>query len=277
MSVAFIAPGLAMRIGGGRVALWHSLRTAQVPAIGFSGPTPGTIGGLSGWWDAGALSGMWDSNRQPLGGWDSPIGGIVDKSGNGVTMLPYSFGTAVGPATAVPRLSGYLGGAGRVAGGAGTLSPALDPDIGFQVPGLGAPASSGWTRFLVWSRPNWRQNSGRESSPVTLLAFGAQPIVQASSSSPADTLVLFPGVTQAALSHSLARRHTHSLVLRYTSGRGVDVWLDNTQVGAAVGNPLSSVPTAPMTFLHDTTPRGGAQCWFHEAAAWERSLSEDAL
>jgi len=91
MSVAFIAPGLAMRIGGGRVALWRPLLATQVLATSFSGPTPNTIGGLSGWWDAGASSGMWDLNQQPLGGWNSPIGGLADKSGNGLTMLPYTF------------------------------------------------------------------------------------------------------------------------------------------------------------------------------------------
>ena len=107
------------------MALWRPSLATQVLATSFSGPTPNTIGGLSGWWDAGASSGMWDLNQQPLGGWNSPIGGIADKSGNGLTMLPYTFNTAAGPATAVPRLNGFLGGAGRVAGSAGAMVPAL--------------------------------------------------------------------------------------------------------------------------------------------------------
>ncbi len=272
-----IAPGLAMRIGGGRVALWEPLRTGQVATAGFSGPFPSAIDGLSGWWDAGALSGICDANRQPVIGWNSAAGAIVDKSGNGRTMLPYSFSAPAGPAAATPRLSSLLGGVGRVAGGAGTLAPALDPDLGFQVPAPSAPASSGWTHFLVWSRPNWRQNSGRDALPITLLAFGAQPILQAFSSSPADSLILFPGVSQTVLATSLARRHTHSIVLRYTPGRGVDAWLDSAGVSAEATNPIPSLPAAPMTFLHDTTLLGGAQCWFHEAASWERSLTDSEI
>ncbi len=274
MSVAMIAPGLAMRLSAGRLALWRPLRTTQPSTASFAGPFPSFINGLSGWWDAGAFSGMWDLNRQPLAGWNSPIGGIMDKSGNGLTMVPYNFGVSAGPAIATPRLNGFVGGAGRVAGGAGTLIPALDPDLGFQIPGFGAPSDAGWTLSLIWSRPNWRQNSGRDSAPITLVAFGTQPVLQALSSSPSDSLTLFPGASQAVLTTSLPRRHTHSVVLRNTPGRGVDAWLDDVQVAAAVANPLTTLSSALVTFLHDTTLLGGAQCWFHEAAAWKRSLTD---
>jgi hypothetical protein len=139
---------------------------------------------------------------------------------------------------------------------------------------LSVSASSGWTRYLVWSRPNWRQNSGRDTLPITLLAFGSQPVLQALSSSPADQLILFPGSSQTVLATSLSRRHTHSVVIRYTPGRGVDAWLDKALVATAVANPLASSSAAPLTFLHDTTLLGGAQCWFHEAATWERPLAD---
>ena len=41
-----------------------------------------------------------------------------------------------------------------------------------------------------------------------------------------------------------------------------------------VGNPISSSAAKPMVLLHDTTVLGGAQCWLHEAATWERALAD---
>jgi hypothetical protein len=93
MSVALVAPRLAMGIGGGRLALWRSLRTATASGTDFMGPFPSAIPGLSGWWDAGTWSGMLDSGGQPLGGWNSAVARIVDKSGSGRAMMPYACAT----------------------------------------------------------------------------------------------------------------------------------------------------------------------------------------
>ena len=174
----------------------------------------------------------------------------------------------------MPRLVGLLGGVGRIAGGSGTLAPALDPDLGFQLPATPFGSGSVWTRYLVWSRPNRRQNSTLDTFPITLMATGATPILQVDSVGVPNRLILFPGASQTILSTTLERRHTHSLALRHTPGQGIDVWLDGIRVATAATNPLPSAATQPMTLLHGTNLLGGAQCWLHEVALWERALSD---
>jgi hypothetical protein len=211
-------------------------------------------------------------------GWNSLVTSLSDKSTNSAPLTSYSFATAAGLPAATPRLSGLLGGLGRVAGGTSTLAPALDPDLGFQVPNVSLGSSLSWTRYLVWSRPNWRQNSGRDSNAIALISSGETPLLQADSATGLNRLLLFPGgVSQTILTSALTRRHTHSIVLRNTPGAGVDVWLDGTRVAGNVANPISTLSATPMVLLHDTTLSGGAQCWFHEAATWERALSDGEI
>lgn len=142
---------------------------------------PSEISGLSGWWDASDPLTSLDLGGQPILGWNSLVTSLSDKSAHGTPLTSYTFANAAGLPTAAPRLSGLLGGLGRLAGGAGTLAPALDPDLGFQVPNVSLGASLSWTCYLVWSRPNWRQNSGRDSSPITLISNGGIPVLQADS------------------------------------------------------------------------------------------------
>jgi hypothetical protein len=195
MSVAFVAPGRSMRIGLGQIALWRPLRTAPSAAGdgSFNGPWPNAIAGLSGWWDAGGLADAIGAAGMPVGGWNSATASLRDKSGNSVALAPYSFGPATGPPAMTPRLSALLGGLGRAAGGPGSLTPALDPDLGFQVANASFQSSVAWTRYLVWSRPNWRQNSGRDANPITLIASGNTPVLSADSASGQGRLLLFPG------------------------------------------------------------------------------------
>jgi hypothetical protein len=265
-----------MRIGLGQIALWRPLRTAPSGSDdgSFSGPWPNAIAGLSGWWDAGGLADAIGTAGTPVSGWNIATASLRDKSGNNSALAPYSFRTAAGSPSMTPRLSALLGGLGRAAGGSGTLAPALDPDLGFQVANASFQSSAAWTRYLIWSRPNWRQNSGRDANPITLIASGNTPVLSADSASGQGRLLLFPGSSaEATLTSTLTRRHTHSIVMRNRPGIGVDAWLDDAQVASGIGNPLASASPAPMTLLHDTTLLGGAQCWFHEAATWERALS----
>ena len=268
MSIALVAPGRPMRIGPGRHALWRPLSSG----IAAPAATLAAITGLSAWWDAAQPATLADTSGGTLSGWNQPVGSLPDRSGNARVLVPYRAGTGSAPLMATPRLSGLLGGVGRVAGGSGTLSPALDPDLGLQLSAVPFGSGTAWTRVLVWSRPNWRQNSGHDSTAVTLIVNGTTPVLQADSS-PGTRLILFPGTSQTVLKTDLSRRHTHTVVLRHTPGAGVDAWIDGALVASQATNPLASVSTAPMILLHDTTANGAAQCWLHEAALWERALT----
>ncbi len=266
-----------MGIGARQTALWCTLR-GSTPASGntSNGGQPTSISGLAAWWDAGTINGILDPSGAPVSGWNAVAGSLLDKSGGGQALAVFTSQTAAAAPLATPRLNGLLGGIGRIAGGVGTLAPALDPDMGFSAPTLLFGTGSSWTWYLVWSRPNWRQNSGHDSSSITLLGFGATPLVQADSVGGQNRLVLFPGPHQTVLTTSLERRHTHSLVLRYTVGAGIDIWLDNAKVAIAATVPSGLTDAAAM-FLHDTTVLGSAQCWFHEAATWRRTLADGEI
>ena len=262
-----------MSMGNGRHVLWRSLRTQGTTATP-TGLALTAISGLSGWWDAGTVIDLLDAAGLTLPGWNQQVGSLRDKSGNGRSLIPYSFGPSAGSAMAVPRLAGLLGGVGRIAGGSGTLTPALDIDLGFQLPATPFGSGVAWTRYLVWSRPNRRQNSGRDASPIVLLSTGSTAVLQADSIGTNGRLILFPGTSQTVLSNTLERRHTHSVVVRHTPTQGIDVWLDGLRVATAATNPLPASSTQPMTLLHDATLRGSAQCWLHEAALWEHALTD---
>ena len=273
MSVALVAPGVPMAVGNGTRALWRPLRNQGSTTLSV-GPSLLSVPGLSGWWDASTVSDLLDPSGVPLPGWNQQIGSLHDKSGNSRPLLPYSFAVSSTTAVATPRLSGLLGGVGRIANGTGTLAPALDPDTGFQLSAVQFGSGTAWTRYLVWSRPNLRQNSGHDAFPITLLTSGSTPILQADSSGSSSRLILFPGPNQTLLTTALERRHTHSVVLRHTPAQGVDVWVDGVRVASAAINPMLVNASGPMTLLHDTTFLGAAQCWLHEAALWEHALSD---
>ncbi len=269
-----------MGIGAGRLALWQALRSSSTLSGNGSsnGPLPNAINDLSGWWDASDLAAAVAPTGTPISGWNSPVASLADKSGRGPALTPYSFASGAASPAATPRLSGLLGGLGRVAGGSGTLAPALDVDLGFQVASVPFQSGASWTRYLVWSRPNWRQNSGRDADPIALLTSGGTRVLQADGANGANRLLLFPGIgAQTTLTTALARRHTHSIILRHRPGIGVDAWLDETLVASSVGNPIAPGTPVPMVLLHDTTVQGGAQCWLHEAATWERALVDSEV
>jgi hypothetical protein len=283
MSVALVAPRRAMLRAPGRPVLWRPLRTTNGGSSGAdvgsgTGSAPNAIPGLSGWWDASSYANMQDGSSIPLAGWGlRAAGGIIDLSGGQRPATPYRVGSTNTP-VATPRLSGTLGGSGYDLQ-TGPYYPTLDYGLGLQLPDVPMGTSAAWTRFLVWTRPNWKQNPYQADTTAScVLSTNGAPILSVDGSSGAGHLTLFPGSGSAAtLSAAMTRRHTHSVIIRNTPGEGVDVWLDGAAAATAVTNPISGQGLATLLVLHGGAAppnnNAAAQCWFHEAATWERALT----
>jgi hypothetical protein len=273
MSIILAAPGRPLLLAPGTPALAAPL--AAKPVGGSSDPT--AIAGLAAWWDSGRIDGLRDPSGAPLAGYGAAVGSVVDRAGSGNALAVYhqATGTAA-PPTATPRLNGLLGGIGRpmivppALPGAGQHLPLMDPDQGLVSGALPLGAASDWTVYLVWSRPNWRQASAAAS---TLLAIGGTVVLAADNAGGGNRLVLFPGSRQTVLTGGLTRRHSHAVILRNTAGVGIDAWLDGVPVATAAPNPLAASVSAPLLFLHNGGVAGGAECWFHEAACWQRAIA----
>jgi hypothetical protein len=271
-----------MLVARGRAALWRALRGASGGASGgFSGPYPNAIAGLSGWWDAGSFDGLLDAGARALPAWNNQVASAADKSGSGNALTAYRVSGSTLP-QATPRLNAFLGGIGlntvvppSAMPAPGYYLPQMDSDQGFRLATANLGSASGWTWYLVWSRPNWRQG---QTGPITLLSVAGTIVLQADGVRGAgDRLMLFSGGSLRVLTSSLERRHTHSVVIRNTPGAGIDVWLDGNQVVSGATNPLAGSVPSELLVLHSGLSQGGAQCWFHEAANWPRSLSSTEI
>jgi hypothetical protein len=278
MSLVFVRPGRAMGLGNNRLALYAPL-SSQATSSGPSNSSSTLLQaapGATGWWDASSPGGLLGPGNAPVTVWNAAGSALVDLSGNNQNLVPFYSPTSSVLPRGAPHLSGLLGGAGYPATTAGLLQPALDPSAGWQVPGSTANSTSSWTWYLVWSRPNWRQGTALNTNPITLLTIGAQPILQVDSSGGTNRLILFPGTGQVVVNSTMTRRHTHSIIIRYSPTSGADLWLDNTQVAQSV--PWSpGTLSGPVLLLHDGTLYGAAQCWLHEAAEWNEALSSSEI
>jgi hypothetical protein len=280
VALLFDASGAPLLTAAGQRALVAALPAGSTVAAGvFTGPYPSAIAGLSGWWDAGLLSGLVGANGNALSASNAVVGSLLDKSGGGRALVPYhvSYDAAPAASLAVPRVNGYLGAVGAPDGAIMTYGPSLDPDWGLSHPGFEFGSGVAWTRYFVWTRPNWRQGTYYVNAVAIPLihttAGDGVTILQADGSAGAN-LTLFPAAAQpTVLAATLARRHSHAVILRHTPGMGVDVWLDGVQVATAINNPLPASANAQVLLLHDGSLQGSAQCWFHEAATWERALT----
>src|SRR5271168_1980320 len=195
----FNAPGSPLALGLGKRALVAPLPAGSAPPAGvFNGPYPSAIAGLSGWWDAGLLSGLQDVTGAPLTASNAVIGAIADKSGAGNVLTPYHISADTAPAAtiAAPRVNGYLGAAGAPDASIVNYGPSLDPDWGLVHPGFELGASAAWTRYLVWTRPNWRQGTYYvNNAPIPLIhtTSGAGTTILQADSAEGTSLTLFPG------------------------------------------------------------------------------------
>ncbi|HVC59663.1 MAG TPA: hypothetical protein VND19_04765 [Acetobacteraceae bacterium] len=278
MSVVLVGPGRPMLVVPGRPVLGAPLATtAGSGGGGASAAYPSGIAGLTGWWDAGAISSMLDPSGAAIAAFGASVGSLADKSGAGAALTVYHAATTGStPPIATPRLNGLLGGLGRsmvtppTLPGSGRQLPVMDPDQGLVSGAMQLESGSAWTLYLVWSRPNWRQNSTAASA---LLSVGGTVVLAADNTAGSNQLVLFPGARQTVLTAALTRRHSHAVILRNNAGAGVDVWLDGAQVAMAAPNPLMASLSDPLLFLHDGAGNGGAECWFHEAATWQHALA----
>ncbi|MBU6419057.1 MAG: hypothetical protein KGQ79_04940 [Proteobacteria bacterium] len=284
MGMLFNTAGSPLISGSGMRILTSMLPAGTAAPSGlFTGPFPSDISGLSGWWDAGLISGLLDINGAQLASSNSIVGSVEDKSGQGKALFPYHITADTTPVStmAAPRVNGYLGAVGAPSATIVHYGPSLDPDWGLLHPGLEFGSAEAWTRYLVWTRPNWRQGTyyvNAQPIPLIHTTSGAGATILQADSSEGSNLVLFPGTaSQTVLTSTLARRHSHAVIIRNTPGTGVDVWLDGVQVASAVGNPLPASANAEVLLLHDGTLQGSAQCWFHEAASWERALSSSDI
>jgi len=267
-----------MGVGNNMLALYAPPQssTSSSGSGGSSSTLIQVVPGTTGWWDASYPGGMLGPGNTPVTVWNSAGTALVDLSGNGQNLTPFHSPTSSTLPEGSAHLSGLLGGVGFPVTTAGLLQPALDPGSGWQLPGSVASATSSWTWYLVWSRPNWRQGTSFDANPITLLTMGSRPILQVDSDGGANRLVLFPGTGQVVVNSNMTRRHTHSVVIRYSPASGADLWLDNVQVA-------QSVPWSPGTLsgsvllLHDGTLYGAAQCWLHEAAVWNQALSDSDI
>ena len=268
--IAMAAPGRPMLPGAS-----SGVVTPIIPA------TLSAVPGLAGWWDASQPGGMLSPSGTALTAFGTPAAAVADKSGatTALNVWHAASGGANQP-IATPRLNGLLGGLGLnlvippMLPASGQQLPVMDPNQGLISATMALGSSTAWTVFLVWSRPNWRQNSNIAS---TLLSVGGMPILAGDNNGGGGRLVLFPGTQQTVLTSTLERRHTHAVIVRNTPGTGVDVWLDSKQVATAAPNPMAATLSAPLLFLHNGAAAGGAECWFHEAAVWDAAVSASAI
>ena len=163
-----VAPHCGARCAARVVARWWRL---QRPISERHRWPVGLVGCGHVRWSAGR-------NARSLPAWNNPAASVADKSGNGNALAAYRVSGSTLP-QATPRLNAFLGGVGlntvvppSAMPAPGYYLPQMDPDQGFRLATANLGSASGWTWYLVWSRPNWRQG---QAGPITLLSVAVPP------------------------------------------------------------------------------------------------------
>jgi hypothetical protein len=280
MGLIFAAPAAPLAVNAIVPSpLFVGPMASAAPGTAYFGPTPAAVAGLAGWWDAGVLGSMQDPVGNTINRWNNVVSALTNKVSGGPSLTPYSMSTDTKPnaTLAVPRVNGFLGAVGSPDRAVALYGPTLDPDWGLVLPTIDLGTNTGWTLYLVWTRPNWRQGTiAVNDAPIPLLHASASGVTIMQAGGPDGRgLTLFAG-TQSAMSitANLTRRHSHAIIIRHTPNVGVDVYIDNVLAVSGAVNPLPASSPGPLLFLHDGTVQGSAQCWFHEAAIWAHALNQ---
>src|SRR5271165_2004158 len=199
MTMLFNIPGSPLAAGLGMRVLAGPLPAGSAPPVGlFTGPYPSAISGISGWWDAGLPSGLLDVSGAAMLASNGVVGAVKDKSGSGNNLMPYHIAANTTPAAtiAAPPVNGYLGAVGAPDAAIVNYGPSLDPDWGLAHPGLELGSGAAWTRYFVWTRPNWRQGTyyvNNQPIPLIHTTAGAGATILQADSAEGTSLTLFPG------------------------------------------------------------------------------------
>src|SRR5271166_1123538 len=108
MSLLFVQPGRAMVVAPNQLALYAPLPSAATTP---SASLMQAVSGIAAWWDASQPGGLLGPGSTPLTAWNTAGSALLDLSGNGQNLQPFSTQSMASQPQGRAHLSGLLGGA----------------------------------------------------------------------------------------------------------------------------------------------------------------------